>query len=163
MVCEIGGSSRTEVVFWDAASRICSKQHLAFLSSFHPSFSPCVSFAPKECIYTVVVTQPRLRRNLVLSYQRDQISIWSIAYQLQFMAYADIAFSRWDIAAELCELVYKFQRLAPYSGDVCFLFKTWTVLLVFTQRPMTPVLCSKLRNKVSAWPGIFVKSAKSSA
>ena len=39
-------------------------------------------------------------------------------------AYADIAFSRWDIAAEVCELIYKFQSLATYNGHDYFLFQT---------------------------------------
>ena len=63
-------------VLWGVASRICSKQHAAFLWSSHLVFSLCISFVSMLCICTVVLTLPQLGKYSILSYERDQISIW---------------------------------------------------------------------------------------
>ena len=56
------------------ASRICSKWHVVFLCSSHPTFSPCVSLVSNWCTYAVVPTQPELGRNPVLFYQINDSS-----------------------------------------------------------------------------------------
>ena len=69
-------SGHTAAVLWEVASRIYSKQYVAFLRSFCLAFSPSVSLASRRCIYTVVVTRSLLERNPVLFHQ---ISIWSMS------------------------------------------------------------------------------------
>ena len=39
---------------WDALFRICSKQFVVFLYSFHLAFSQCVLNASRWCIHTIV-------------------------------------------------------------------------------------------------------------
>ena len=69
MVCETGGKWLYNCYSLSAASRICSKQHVAFLYSSHLAFSLCVLLASRWCIHTVVLTQPELGRNSILFYQ----------------------------------------------------------------------------------------------
>ena len=80
-------SGRTAAVLLGVASS--SKQHVTFSSNSHLIFSPDISLASRWCICTVVLIQPQLGRNVVLFYQRHQISIWSIT-----KVYFDVTFSR---------------------------------------------------------------------
>ena len=52
--------------------------------------------------------------------------IWLIVYRNLCLSnvYVDIAFSRWYIATEICEMVFWFQRPAIYNGHVTIVFKT---------------------------------------
>ena len=53
-------------------SRICSKQYVIFLCSFHLAFSPGISLKLNSCGYTVVLTQLELGRisvTMVLMYR----------------------------------------------------------------------------------------------
>ena len=59
---------------YNAASRICLKQHIAFLCSSASSFF-FIFLVSRWCIETVVLTQLQLERSYVLFYQEDQISI----------------------------------------------------------------------------------------
>ena len=49
-------------------------------------------------------------------------------------AYVDINFSRWDIATELYELVYLFQRLAIWWEEGTILIKTNELLFYLNSR-----------------------------
>ena len=69
------------------ASKICLKQHTAFLCSFHLAFSLCVFLNSWWCIYTIVLVWLQLGKIHVLFYQRDQISIWSLTCKWQSMLY----------------------------------------------------------------------------
>ena len=64
-------SSNTAATLWGVASRIRSKQHVAFLCSFHLAFFPCALSASMWYIHRVVSTQPQLGRNTILFYQRS--------------------------------------------------------------------------------------------
>ena len=78
-------SGRTAVVLWRAASRICSKQHVAFYCCYHLAFSPIVSLESSRSIYTVVRTRSQLGINPILFYQRSDcymINKLSIAVHL---------------------------------------------------------------------------------
>ena len=81
MIYEIGVSGHTDAILKGADSRICSEQHVAFLFNFHLAFSPGTSLKFKWCNHTIVLTWQLLGGILILSYQRDQISMWSIACQ----------------------------------------------------------------------------------
>ena len=58
-------------VLWGTASRICSKQCVAFLCSSYVAFCSSVSLASTWCIHRVVLTKPQLERNTVLFYDRS--------------------------------------------------------------------------------------------
>ena len=67
------------------------------------AYQPCVLLDSKWCNHTIALTQLQLGRIALLFYQ-----IWflydcsSVNYSTRFTyAYSDIAFSRWDITAEL--------------------------------------------------------------
>ena len=68
-------------------------------------------------------------------------------------AYVDITFSRWDVAAEVCELVYKYQRLKEDMTPARLEHINCVLFVAF------PRLCCW----DSAWPDIFMRSARSSA
>ena len=59
------GSAHTTTVLY-IASRRCSKQHAAFLCSFHQSFPPCILLKFKWCNHTVVLTWLELGRIPIL-------------------------------------------------------------------------------------------------
>ena len=67
------------VDFWSAASRICSKEHAASLSSSHLTFSQSVSLKSQQCSCTIVLIQLELRRIPILFYLWDLISIRLVA------------------------------------------------------------------------------------
>ena len=75
-------SGHTTSVLWVAASRICSKQLVAFLNSFHQAFSQGILLEFKWCNLTVVVTELQLGRILILFHQRNQLSIFSMTCQM---------------------------------------------------------------------------------
>ena len=56
--CEV--DNQTVTVLWGAATRICWKQHAAFLFSSHQAFSLCVSFEFSRCNYTVALTRTQV-------------------------------------------------------------------------------------------------------
>ena len=87
--CEAGGHAVAALL--GIASTICSRLHRASLCSSSQPFSLCILLASMWCIYIVVRT--KLWWNPVLFIRIDQ-------------AYSDFTFSRWDIAAKVCELVY---------------------------------------------------------
>ena len=65
MVCAMGGSWSYIAVLWGVGSRICSRQHVAFL---------CLAFCPRELL--IYYHDHRQHgRNLVLFYRIEQISI----------------------------------------------------------------------------------------
>ena len=66
-------------VFKNIAFRICSKQHAASWCSSDLAFSPNSWLKSWWCSLTTVLTRLQFSRTHVLSYHRDQISIWSIA------------------------------------------------------------------------------------
>ena len=66
---EVG--DRTIVILCSTSSMIFSRQHPAFLHSFHLYFSQCVLLASLWWIHIVVWTQLQLERNLVLFYLVD--------------------------------------------------------------------------------------------
>ena len=68
-------SGGTPAVLWSVASRIYSRQHVAFFSSPHLAFSPRILFATMWCIHRAVLTQPHFGKNPVLFYRIDQTSI----------------------------------------------------------------------------------------
>ena len=82
--------------FWDKSKpfashnqptiRIYSKQHVAFLCSFHLAFSQCILFEFKWCTHTIVFTQPQLGKKscFILSVRSDfhMINNLSIAAML---------------------------------------------------------------------------------
>ena len=65
MVFEMWVSGRIAAVLWGVASRICSKQHVAFLRRSHLVFSSSVLLTSMCCIYTVVLTQRQLGKNVL--------------------------------------------------------------------------------------------------
>ena len=77
--------SYTSAILWGIASRICSKQHATVLCSSYQAFSQCVLLAFMWCIHILVLTQLQLRRNPILFYWIDQISIWSVTSQQHSM------------------------------------------------------------------------------
>ena len=81
-------SSQTPAVLYGVASRICSKQHVASLFSFHQAFSLCVSLTPTWCIHTVVLTQHSLEKS------RFILSDWSDFYHIDRRKVAVHAFAR---------------------------------------------------------------------
>ena len=61
-------SGRTTAVLWATASRIYSKQHVAFLCNFNLAFSLCILLASRLSKHTVVLTQPQQGRNPILFF-----------------------------------------------------------------------------------------------
>ena len=46
-------------------------------------------------------------------------------------AYVDISFSRWDIAADVDELVYWFPRPVTHIEDGCYFLKTYELCFIY--------------------------------
>ena len=66
-------SCRTAAVFWCVCFQDLSKTRCSIFVKFSPRFfSPCVSLPSRRCNYTIVLTPPQFRRNLILFYQ------WSV-------------------------------------------------------------------------------------
>ena len=79
--------------------------------------------------HTVVLTWQQLGRIPVLFYQRDQVFIRTLAPSSRLCivyAYVDIAFSRWDIATEVYEMVSRRKRFPKGSFSPCQTF--WITL-----------------------------------
>ena len=91
-------SRRGNAFYWAVASKIYLKQQVALLCSSHLAFSPRVSLV-HPCRSTNTNTAWDIR--------------WSILDQY---VYVDTAFS-WDITAEVCEMIYLFQKHTTWNGD----------------------------------------------
>ena len=74
-------SGCTAAVLRGATSKICSKQHVTLLWSFHQTFSPCFLYESRRCIHIIVLIWTLRGRNPILAYQIDRITIWSITCQ----------------------------------------------------------------------------------
>ena len=82
--------------------RICSKQHIWCLRCFHLIFSPCFLLMSLWCNYSLEPTGSQLgRREIRFPYDWHSFN----GSPCLPKAYNDINFSRWDIAAEVYELV----------------------------------------------------------
>ena len=91
VVCKIGGQWPANIValLWGVMPRIYSKQHnIAFFCNSHLAFSSCILLESRWCIHTVVLTQPQLGRNQILSNQRKHISIWFIDLSIAVHTFA---------------------------------------------------------------------------
>ena len=86
-------------------------QHIAFLYSFHQTFSLSVSIV--HPYYSNEMATAWKKTCFILSdlLHKDSLSKAADAFH---MAYVDMAFNRWDTAVEICELVWSFQ-------EACFL------------------------------------------
>ena len=97
---------RTAALLWDAASRICSKQHAVSLCHFHLFFfSRSIALESRRCNHIVVQTRLLLTRipvlfigELTFPYDRWPIN----SSPCLSHTYVYIAFSRWDIDTEVC-------------------------------------------------------------
>ena len=104
----------TIAVLWSTVSRICLKQLVALLCGFY------LAFFSKSFI-NVLVVQPYSFTDsataTATAWKKSRfIIIWEIIFPHDWQpinsslclpyTYVDITFSRWDIAAEVCELVY---------------------------------------------------------
>ena len=83
---EVSGHIATVLCF----SRICSKQHEGFWRGSHLSSFPSVLLVSRWCNHTIVLPHLQLGK-ITFYFIRD-------------IRYVDIAFSQWDIAAEVREL-----------------------------------------------------------
>ena len=67
--------------------------------------------------------------------------------------YVDIVFSRWDIATEVYELVFLFQRLALKSGDRSFMYKKHELLFYLGSSRGQCFQLFPLRSSTGIWFG----------
>ena len=97
-------SGNTAVVFSCVASRFHSKLLMAFLYSSYLAYSVCIILAFMWCMYTAVLTQPQLWRNLVLSYWIDQTSI-DITFCYRWHYCSPVFYSMWHFCVAWRNLV----------------------------------------------------------
>ena len=131
MICLIGGKWSYSCYFAGycfedliktAQSRVLYSSHLAF--------SPTFSLESRWCKYTVV---PTWRKSYFILSERIRFPCDRLPFICSpclSYSYVDIGFSRWDIAAEVCELVYSFQKHTTKKGDSSFLFKTHDLCII---------------------------------
>ena len=67
---EMGGKWSHSCCLAGFASKICSKQHIAFLFSFHLTFFH-VSLSSRRCILTMILTELEIWRNLIYFIRSD--------------------------------------------------------------------------------------------
>ena len=140
---ETGGHTAT--LLWGVASRICSNQHVAFLCTSHLAFFLSISLESRWCIHAFVLHGYTLE-NFPFYYSRENRFPYDRQPANISTHLPDVyAFSRWDIAAEVYELVFKFLRLAVSYGDSSILFKTMSLAASF-----------RLSSRVSAWAGVYL-------
>ena len=96
-VCVIGYfawweiSGHTVVFMRVAASRICTKQHIAFLYICQLGFFLCVSCS-RWYIHTIVCTQPQIGINPFLFYLGEKIFVWLKTCQRHSMLSHELCF-----------------------------------------------------------------------
>ena len=114
----VGG--RTAVTVYGAASRICWKQHAAYLYSSH--FYPSAMLKSRWCCPTIVLTWLQMGRIpiykiyrweafLFIDLQIGRIPIYRIkSRSIAVHAFPIRLLTWWDIATDICEIVYQFLR-----------------------------------------------------
>ena len=168
MFFEIGGKWPYSCCFVGYASRICSKQHAAFLCSSHLAFSLCILLTFMWFIHTLVPTQPQLtqKSRFILSGKSDFHMIDNLL--IAFHAFARNMFTLLSVDEILLpryvNLSTNFRGL-PLRKEMApsRLKQLNSVLFVFMWRPMVPAACCRLCNRDSARPSVFTRSARSSA
>ena len=112
-------------------SRICSKQHIAFLCGTHQVSSLRVSVEFRRCNHKVVPIWPKLERNPVISYQGDLIFTGTTAHMKISLclsyAYVDTAFNRWALLSRIGLLISEAYSLKwrwlffSKTHELCFI------------------------------------------
>ena len=105
-------------VRWEVGGRtvrICWKQHGAFLCSSHQAFSSiCFVIDHVVHLYSSTDTSTTSKKS------RFILSDWSGIHMIDNLVkkvpwlhsvYVDITFTKWEVAADVCELVYQFSWL----------------------------------------------------
>ena len=142
--------------FQDLFKLVCS-----ILVQFPSSVSLCVLLASMWYINAVVLTQPQLEIS-PYNFIRDKTSIWSITFWLQFMHSCIFTSLSVDVALlPMHVILFTNFRRSPLRVEITpsNLKDIGSILFAFTWNPMSPVVCSRLWSRDSAWIYLFARIA----
>ena len=153
-------SGRAAAALLGAASMTCSIMVAAFVRSCRQAFSTYVLLVSMLCIHTVVSIRSLFGRNCV-SFYLSSLTSMSNVYPFACRVLMSVSVYETRFPRNV-NISISFREL-PFSGEMSLWLKhIYSVLCVVKFRPIPAAACSRLYRRVSAWWGVFARSAMSS-